>query len=146
MSIIKEVRNIKKKNDNTIILIKNGSFYRCFEKDAYILAYIMEYQVKEQVDNVLVCGFPVNSLDKVIQSLEKTCINYKVMDLKEDITQREQNFEDKNVYENIYLKSSRYVNIKRRIGDISRKLFEIIDRDEIINVITDIEKILYNVQ
>ena len=46
---------------DTLVLIKNGTFYNAYNDDAFIISYLFDYKVSK--DNK--CGFPDNSFNKV---------------------------------------------------------------------------------
>ena len=62
MSVIRDVKNVKIKHGDDVVLVKSGNFYRCYDKDSYIISYIMNYQVKQATANNYMCGFPVKKL------------------------------------------------------------------------------------
>lgn len=62
-----------------VVLIKFGNFYECFEKDAFILNVLFNYKVKK-ISNSFKVGFPISSLDNVIDKFHKEKINYVVVD------------------------------------------------------------------
>lgn len=64
MSIIRDVKNAKTKYANTVILVKNGNFYRCYDKDSYVVSYLMNYQTKQATSSTYMCGFPVRFIRK----------------------------------------------------------------------------------
>lgn len=145
MSIIRDVKNVKMKHGDDIILVKNGNFYRCYDRDAYIISYIMNYQIKQATANNYMCGFPINSLDKVVDGLQTASINYRIMDFKrEDKTvAQECNFESRNAYDEIYSKAYKYINIKRRIEEMCECLINNIEKDGTLEKVAEIEKSVY---
>ncbi|MBR1937291.1 MAG: hypothetical protein IJ842_06350 [Bacilli bacterium] len=62
-----------------VVLIKFGNFYECFEKDAFILNVLFKYKVKK-ISNSFKVGFPISSLDNVIDKFHKEKINYVVVE------------------------------------------------------------------
>lgn len=62
-----------------IILIKSGNFYIALADDAKILNNVLGYQIKE-FSNTVKVGFPIISLNKVIDKLDLLKINYMVID------------------------------------------------------------------
>ena len=145
MSVIRDVKNVKIKHGDDVVLVKSGNFYRCYDKDSYIISYIMNYQVKQATANNYMCGFPVNSLDKVIETMQNLNINYRIIDFKrEDKTVVEEcNFGLKNSYEKIYMKAYKYINIKRRIEEVCECLINNIEKEETLENIDEIEKTVY---
>ena len=77
-----------------IVMIKFGNFYEMFDKDAVIASNILNYKLSKISDTVK-CGFPISSLDKVLNLLKEKQINYVVIE-NNNVT-NEQNFEN-NIY------------------------------------------------
>jgi DNA mismatch repair ATPase MutS len=78
--MIKRFQNIKQKYSDTMILIKNGDFYRCYNEDTYILAYLLDYKVCS-TDQSNMLGFPKDSLQKVLDTLEANKVSYKLVEI-----------------------------------------------------------------
>lgn len=76
---------------NYIILIKIGSFYECFDKDAFIINKLFNYKLK-RINNSFKLGFPIKTIDKIILKLNELNINYLVVD--EEVIRKE--FKDNN--------------------------------------------------
>ena len=55
----------------TLILRKIGGFYQAFDDDALIMSYLFNYKIINYR-----CGFPISSINKVIEKLEELNINY----------------------------------------------------------------------
>ena len=87
---------------NYIILIKIGSFYECFDKDAFIINKLFNYKLK-RVNNSFKLGFPIKTIDKIILKLNELNINYIIVD--EEIIKKE--FENNN-----------YINYKFNMEEI----------------------------
>ena len=66
---------------NYLILIKIGSFYECFDKDALIINKLFNYKLK-RINNSFKLGFPIKAIDKIILKLNKKNINYLIVDEK----------------------------------------------------------------
>ena len=64
MSIIRDVKNSKIKYNDSVICVKSGNFYRCYDKDSYIVSYLMNYQIKQATSKTYMCGFPVRLFRK----------------------------------------------------------------------------------
>ena len=61
---------IKDKNVDKVVIIKYGNFYRCVNNDALITSYLLKYKITIRRS----VGFPINTLDKVLEKLK----DYKV--------------------------------------------------------------------
>ena len=77
-----------------VVLIKFGNFYECFEKDAFILNVLFKYKVKK-ISNSFKVGFPISSLDNVIDKFHKEKINYVVV---ENDTVIKKSFDNNNYF------------------------------------------------
>ena len=68
------VTNVK----SFLILYKNhGKFYQCRDMDAYIMNLLFGYKVLKDG----LCGFPDNSLSKVLNTLEDAKISYQIIEV-----------------------------------------------------------------
>lgn len=118
-----------------VILIKNGNFYLGINDDSIVLNNIFKFKITES-KNFLKCGFPLDSIYKVIDTLGELNINYLIID--NDIT-------DKKKYTtNNYLKytnKSNYILLKK-IDNINNILRLNINNIYINKIINDIEGIL----
>ncbi len=65
----------KEKYKDTIILIKEGIFYKCYREDAKIMWYLFDYKY---INDSL--GFSSNSYDKVVNKLIKLNISFMIID------------------------------------------------------------------
>lgn len=69
----------KIKYNDYILLIKIGNFYEVFDIDSLIINKLLNYKLKT-IKDTFKCGFPVNSIDNVIDILSKEQINYLIID------------------------------------------------------------------
>lgn len=107
--------NYKMKYLKYIILIKSGNFYIALGDDAKILNNILGYQIKE-FSNTIKIGFPIISLNKVIDKLDTLKVNYMVIDKNVDLKKKF----NKNNYNKHLIKRSN----EDRIEDINLKLLD----------------------
>ena len=75
MKIIDIYNICKEKYPKYIIMIKCGYFYEIYGEEAFIMNKVFGYKIKEISGSDRV-GFPINSYNKVINSLNKLKINY----------------------------------------------------------------------
>ena len=99
-------------SSKTLILRKIGGFYQAFVVDALIMSYLFNYKVINYR-----CGFPINSINKVIEKLEELNINY-ILKQEEEI---EKDFKRKNNYLKYLDKSKVKDSINNRIHNILNK-------------------------
>ncbi len=78
---IKDILHLEKSNFNTIILHKEGMFYRAYEISAYLFTlYIKRYKVikkfyKNVNSEVVYLGFPINNLDIILKIANKHTVS-----------------------------------------------------------------------
>ena len=60
----------KIKYNNYILLIKIGNFYEIFDIDSLIMNKIFNYKLKP-IKDTFKCGFPISSIDNVIDRLNE---------------------------------------------------------------------------
>lgn len=120
-----------------IVLVNNGNFYVTFDNDAIIMSSIFNYKVKE-FKNLVIVGFPVNSLYKIISRLDSLKINYLVVaDGIIDVSDIHDDCYDK--YLSSVLSYRVYLN---RISQINKVLCDNLNNPNIRYVINEIEGIL----
>ena len=137
------IKTIKEIHPKDLLLVKIGDFYHVYGKDAYILSYLMGYNLRILEKNCPSCGFPSKSLAKIESVLEDKKINYLIIDRRNNYDVEE--FIDNknlNTYDEQYEKAHNYINLKKRIDNIYTKLIENINNIETKNKIKEIEKII----
>jgi len=141
----KRIGEIRTNYPDTVVLVKSGNFYRCYDDDSYILAYLMDYQVKTTVISEM-AGFPVDSLRKVEDRLEANKVNYKIFEYENGIAKlkEECDFKEDNCYDRVFEIADRYVRIKEKIKGISDTLYRNIDNEKIEMAISKIAQTIYN--
>lgn len=82
MKVVDLYNTYKDNYKEYVIFIKIGNFYETYGNDAYIISKIMNYKVKNISNNVRV-GFPITSLNKVLDELNNNKINYIVIEKDE---------------------------------------------------------------
>jgi len=121
--------------NRSIVLRKIGGFYQTFDDDALIISYLFNYKIKNYR-----CGFPINTLNRVINTLEEKKINYLIKDEEEKL----KNFEKENNYSKYLDKGKIKATITNRINNILNKL-ENMDINKLDKILTNIENILNKV-
>lgn len=94
-------------------MYKVGSFVQAFGKDAYIISYILWYNVSNTNEDIPTCGFPKRAIPKVTANLERKKINYIIIDTRNnyDVDEKSDN-KNLNIYEDIVEKSYNYIRTK----------------------------------
>lgn len=118
-----------------LILIKIGSFYECFDKDAFIINKLFNYKLKK-VNNSFKLGFLIKTIDKIILKLNEKNINHLVVD--EEIIKKE--FKENNYLKyNFNMEEILYntLRVEKIIDYLNDNIFSINDKlgiiEEIIN-------------
>ena len=110
-----------------ITIRKHGWFYHVFDDDCYILYYLFDYKIINRKT-----GFPLNSLNKVINKLTDLSISYEV------IEEGKRDFKKLNKYNkylklgiNKYDKDNKYLSIYSKLDSLDDtdldKILEYID-------------------
>lgn len=143
MSILTMIKGIKQIHSKDIVFVKLGKFYYCYGKDAYIISYFFEYRLNLIENTIYSCGFPSQSLNKIISKLENKKINYVIVDRRNnyEVVEKE-NYKNLNSYDKYYEKAKEEIGVKLRIQKISSYLLENSDKDNIKGLLAELEKIL----
>lgn len=118
-----------------VVIRKSGGFYNVFDDDAIVVNYLTGYKLVGGR-----CGFPVNSLNKVINLLNDNKINYTVRENMKDIDKK--NFKKNNLYNKILDKGKKKCNIDYRINAIINRINEL-SYDKLISILDIIEDKIY---
>ena len=78
----------KVKYKEYIVMLKYGNFYEILGNDALIINKLFGYKLNK-LSNTFKVGFPVSSLENIINKLNNYSINYIVID-KEKITKKKE--------------------------------------------------------
>ena len=116
------VKEVIDKNIDKVVMVKYGNFYRCFYDDALIMSYLFNYKIT----NRNTVGFPINTLNNVLDKLKdnkiscvvvyeiNNVISYVIID---------------NKYMEVLDKAIKYDNVKEAVKVISELSYEILNRD-----------------
>lgn len=113
---------------SSIVLRKSGGFYVVFGDDSIIFYYLFKYKIVG--DKV---GFPIKSIDKVLNKLNECKINYKIINTDINV-----NFKLKNNYNKYLDLGKKKYSLDYRINSIIDKL-ELLDEKDIDKIISFIE-------
>jgi len=144
MSIVDTVKTIKKVQVQDVVMIKIGKFVYCYGKDACIISYIFKYIIKMLQDNIYVCAFPKDKLNKIMATLENKKINYIVLDRRNNYRTDEENLSNGNLnrYNEYLEKAVKYVKLKNQVDSIYEFLIENIEKSETEEMIRSIKKVI----
>lgn len=137
MGIINMIETIKLIHKEDIVLVKIGTFYTAYGKDAYIINYLFNYKLNKTQD-IYSSSFPLPSLGKVTAILESHKINYVVVDKRNNYDVEQQSNNKKlNNYSKFLKLAKEKVNKNKRIEQI----IECLKEDE--EIIEEVEKLIY---
>ena len=137
MGIINMIETIKIIHKEDIDLVKVGTFYTAYGKDAYIINYLFNYKLNKTQD-VYSSAFPISSLGKVTAILENNKINYIVVDKRNNYdVEQQSNNKNLNNYNKFLKLAKEKVNKNKRIEQI----IEYLKEDE--EIIEEVEKLIY---
>ena len=112
------VKNIKEIHPKDILLVKVGTFYYTYGKDAYIISYLFNYKLSKTIDSCS-CGFPTSNLNKVMAKLEQKQINFILLDKRNnyDVDNKSDN-KNLNKYDKFLEKAKEKINYDLRVQKI----------------------------
>ena len=62
---------VKDNNEEVVVFIRYGNFYRCYYNDAYIVSYLFDYKLSDKKST----GFPICNIDNVLSILKNNNIS-----------------------------------------------------------------------
>lgn len=144
MSLVTTIEIIKKElYQESVVLLKVGTFYNAYFNDAILISYLFGYKVKKLDNNVSNCGFPTSALNNVKYMLEQKKINYIIIDRAHNYEENEkEDFKNENTYLECYQKANKCVTLKNRIENLSKYLLDNIDKEDIIQKIERMECVM----
>ena len=78
--LLKQYENLKKENSDLIYIFRFGIFYNIINEDAKILNNKLGLKLTSLSPEIIKCGFPISSINKYINLLEKNKLKYKIID------------------------------------------------------------------
>lgn len=119
-------------SNKKVILRQVGKFVNVFDEDAVIISYLLNYKLVN--DKV---GFPMNALNKVINTLEEKKISYEVKG-EEKIAK---DFKNNNKYDSILRTAKEIVALRKRYIDI-KTYFDSLTVEQLEKIISYIEEVI----
>lgn len=122
MGTINMVETIKQIHKEDVVLVRIGTFYNAFGKDAYVLSYLFNYKLSK-AQNTYTAAFPTNSLNKIKVGLENNKVNYIVVDRRNNYDVEDECINKKqNNYIKIFEEAKVKINAQNRIDKIIKYL------------------------
>ena len=120
MEIIDRYNELKNKYKDTLIIIKDGRFYKTFFDDAKIIHYIMRYKYRESKEEV---SFGINAYSNVSERLNDYGISYLINSDDEELLVK-----GDSLFYNNYLSMAQVSYEKEtKISEINTLLKKVID-------------------
>lgn len=66
--------------NNTLYIFKSGIFFIFLDNDARIASKLLNLKLTYLTEDIIKCGFPINSLEKYTNILNKTSYKIKIID------------------------------------------------------------------
>ena len=108
-----------------------------------MISYFFDYKLNLVENIIYSCGFPSQSLSKVIAKLENKKISYLIADRRNNYeVEEKKNYKNLNSYDKYYEKAKEKMNIRLRIQRINNYLLENSDKNNIKGLLIELEKIL----
>lgn len=126
----------KRTYEKYILLIKSGNFYLGLNDDAIVLSGIFGFKILES-KSFIKCGFPLSSLNKVINRLDRLEVNYII--IANGVVDKGKY--KKNGYDK-YLVRSNYDGLLDRINRINSILRENLSSTKLDDVLGKIEDVI----
>lgn len=84
--LLNQFNELKKQDASSIYIFRVGIFYNILNEDAHTLNEKLGLKLTSLSPEITKCGFPISSLDKYTQKLDKMQIKYNIIDNLTDIT------------------------------------------------------------
>lgn len=116
-------------NKKSILIRKVGLFYNVFDNDALIINYLFDYKI---INNR--CGFPINAIEKVKNTLSDKKVNYIIDDEMVD-------FKKENKYMFYLTKAIDKNRLYEFINEMKNKI-ECLDEEDMLDLISKIKELI----
>lgn len=127
--LYKKYNELKNTNANQLYLFKSGMFFIFLDNDAKLISKEINLKLTKLNDNIVKCGFPVNSFKKYSDLLKERGFEFSIIDENSSVVTSTSN----------YLNNIEIVNIINKIKNID------IDRTSPIqafNILSNFKKLL----
>ena len=117
-----------------IKIYRKGGFYHSYDDDGIIISYLCDYKI---INNRV--GFPLNSINKVVNILIDNKIDYIIYN-KDNVIDKY--ISNDNRYYNILIKAKSNIDINNRINNIVFNLKKL-DNNKLNIILEYIERVIY---
>lgn len=119
-------------SNKKVVLRQVGKFVNVFDDDAVIISYLLNYKLVN--DKV---GFPMNALNKVVNTLEENRISYEVKGEEKIV----KDFKNNNKYNTVLSKAKEVIVLRDRYQTI-RTYFDELSTEQLDKIISYIEEVI----
>lgn len=140
MKLIDKYNEAKKKYNKSVILIKSGIFYETFNNDAYIMAYLFDYKIKN-MSTFVMAGFPERVIENIKERLIKEKMSFVVIEEDKQFVSDKSSFTDSN-YEVLLDISCKSNDIEMEIEKIKNALEVLKGTKSIDDIINKIKEVI----
>lgn len=128
--LLNQFNELKKQDASSIYIFRVGIFYNILNEDAHILNEKLGLKLTSLSPEITKCGFPISSLDKYTEKLDKLQIKYNVIDNLTDIsiTDYSNNIEFKkiiNKIKSIDIDNTNPIDALNILNDLKNKIEKI---------------------
>lgn len=128
--LIKKLEELKKHDASSIYIFRVGIFYNILNEDAKILNEKLGLKLTSLSPEIVKCGFPISSLNKYTEKLDKMQIKYSIIDNLVDttITDYSNNIEFKkiiNKIKSIDIDNTNPIDALNILNDLKNKIQKI---------------------
>ena len=106
--LYKRYNELKATNDNQLYLFKSGIFFILLDTDAKLVSNKLDLKLTKLNDNIVKCGFPINSFEKYSKLLIERGFEFSIIDENSSIV----------TSTSIYLNNIEIVNMINKIKGI----------------------------
>ena len=127
--LYKRYNELKATNDNQLYLFKSGMFFIFLDNDAKLISNELNLKLTKLNDNIVKCGFPINSFEKYSNLLKERGFEFSIIDEKSSIVTSTSN----------YLSNIEIVNMINKIKNMDINKTSPI---QAFNILSNLKKIL----
>lgn len=77
--LLKQYKDLKKKNSEKIYIFKVGIFYNILNEDARIVSNAIGLKLTDLGPDIIKCGFPIAKLEKYTQLLKSKDLKFEIV-------------------------------------------------------------------
>lgn len=90
--LYRRYNELKSTNDNQLYLFKSGMFFVFLDNDAKLISNELNLKLTKLNDNIVKCGFPINSFEKYSNLLKERGFEFSIIDENSSIVTSTSNY------------------------------------------------------